>query len=162
MPDSAVRAFGRWIIGYDWLEITSITDVNAQCECFYKSLHSAIDTYFPVRKVKLHTDDKPWMTPYLKELIRVRQDTYSNGHHVRWRELRNKVQKEVFRAKREYYFTRVQRMKRSNPGAWYRQIRILTGRQQGHPPISVPDVDPSDLQATADAINGFFVAIVSD
>ena len=36
---------------------------NKVADIFYTMLDVGIDTCFPLKKTKLHTNDKPWLTP---------------------------------------------------------------------------------------------------
>ena len=67
-------------------------------------------------------------------------------------------------AKKDYYNTRVSRLKTSYPSAWYRQIKILTQGNTAPPSITIPvsdgnNVDPKEV---ANAINKHFISIASD
>lgn len=162
MPDSAVRGFGAWIADQDWTEVTIQVDVNSQLEGFTETLNSAIDKYFPIRKVKLHSCDKPWMSAGIKSLLRERQTAFHRGDLPNWKRLRNKVKSSIDKAKTEYYSSRVQRLKQSNSAAWYREIRVLTGGQRSHAPIHVPGISSDDHLNIADTINKLFISQSSD
>ena len=162
MPDSSIRAFGQWLSCYEWPEIITDDDVNVQCNAFYKTLNDAIDKYFPICKVKLHCDDKPWMTGEIKSLIHRRQVAHDQGNHTLWKRLRNKVKSSIENAKVFYHATRVQRHKKSNPSRWYREIRVLTGQRKGSPNIPVAGVNPEESGIIANAINNHFVSVSSD
>jgi hypothetical protein len=38
--------------------------VDNLAECFTSQVMNAIDFYFPLKQVKFHGTDKPWVTPY--------------------------------------------------------------------------------------------------
>ena len=80
MPDSAIRSFGRWISSCDWAEVMNSSDVNEKCDIFLHTLRSSIETHFPLRKVKFHPSEKPWMTPRIKGLIFDRQQAFYSGN----------------------------------------------------------------------------------
>ena len=162
MPDSATRSFGRWISSHDWSEVKHENDVNQQCEQFYTTLNEAIDLHFPLRRMKIHSQDRPWMNPEIKSLIRRRQLAYHEGREHEWKELRNKVIRKIKKAKGAYYPDRIQHLKDTNPSSWYREIRFLCGLRQDHPTIDVPGVDKNDSKAIANAINSHFVSISAD
>ena len=68
----------------------------------------------------------------------------------------------IEKASSEYYPTRVQRLKKSNPAAWYREIRVMTGGKREQPPIAVPWLDSEDSKEIANAINEHFISISRD
>lgn len=47
---------------------TGKSDVNVQCTLFYNTLHTAINMHFPIRVAKVHSCDKPRITPEIKLL----------------------------------------------------------------------------------------------
>ena len=164
MKQSAIRDFGQWIVNHNWSEVSDKPDTVSKCDAFYETLNQAIDTHFPSKTVKLHNDDKPWMSSYIKSLICERQRVFQKEHRSkRWKRLRNKVKRAIHKAKREYYRTRVQRHKRANPAEWYKQIKIMTNRNKGEANIQPPpQVDPNDLKAVADSINNHFASVSTD
>ena len=104
------------------------------------------------------------MTSYIKSLICERQQVFHTEHRSRkWKRLRNKIKRAIFKAKKEYYRTRVQRHKRSNPAEWYKQIKIMTNLKKGDLSIQPPPhVDSNDFKAVADSINEHFVSVSED
>lgn len=162
MLDSAIRSFGAWISEHDWSEVTSVNDVNIQWTEFYNTLYSAINMHFPLQIAKVHSCDKPWITPEIKVLIRRRQKAYYNKLTVEWKRLQYRVIVSINKAKREYYSKRFQRLKKNNPPSWYREVRVLTGNNRDHLPIRIPGVNQNDSVLIANAINDHFVSIASD
>ncbi len=106
MKDSAVRNFGRWITDHSWTEVTEESNTVDKCNAFYQTLTSAIEHFLPCRTVKLHVQDKPWITPSIKNLIHKRQSAFQEGRNHTWRSLRNKVHREITKAKRTFFHDR--------------------------------------------------------
>ena len=82
-----------------------------------------------------------------------------------WRRLRNKINRMIMYNKNRYYNTRVSHLKTTNPGAWYKQIKIITKRNLDSPVIKVQGItgnDPKCYEKTADAINMQFISITKD
>ncbi|XP_071485120.1 uncharacterized protein [Diadema antillarum] len=77
MPVSAMREFGQKLSDCDWFHVHDATDVDAKCETFYSTLLPLIDTYFPTRTTRTHDNDKPWITPKIKSLIKQRQRAFA-------------------------------------------------------------------------------------
>ena len=101
------------------------------------------------------------MSAGIKALIRDRQITFHNGDTSNWKRLRNKVKTFIAKAKTDYA-SRVQRLKRSNPSAWYRDIRVLTGGQRNQTPIHIPGILSDDYSKIANTINELFISMSSD
>ncbi|XP_063966074.1 uncharacterized protein LOC135156759 [Lytechinus pictus] len=165
MKASDLQRFGDWISHHDWAEVLIDDNVQSACDTFYNQLDSHMNQYFPIKKVKIHHRDKPWVTPYLKSLIRKRQDAFVQGDKARWKLLRNQVQREIRNLKTEFYIGRVKHLKDENPASWYKHIKLLTGNRS--PPLEVIhdscEANPEDLDAhTAEKIKSFFADVNAD
>ncbi|XP_072039411.1 uncharacterized protein [Amphiura filiformis] len=163
LKDSNLREFGRWITSHTWTEVTEAANTGDKTSAFYKTLNTAIQLHFPCRKVKLHVHDKPWITPAIKSLICKRQKSFHEGNTHNWRIMRNKVQREISKAKRDFYRDRVQRLKSANPAKWYQQIRVMANMTKTESNIAPPQcVNPSDFVAVANSINEHFASVAND
>ena len=65
--------FGRWLASTDWSFIESLPNCSEKLTAFQSLLNFAIETFFPLQKIKQHPTDRPWITPELKNLIQRRQ-----------------------------------------------------------------------------------------
>ena len=163
MTESSIREFGQWLQKHEWTEVFQKPTATEKCDAFYESLNRAIDEHMPSKSVKLHNQDKPWMTSYIKGLIKERQSIFHKEHRsTKWKRLRNKIQYSIAKSKRDYYRNRVQRHKRANPAEWYKQIKVMTNLTNSESLIQPqPHVDANDFKAVADSINDHFVSISS-
>jgi hypothetical protein len=163
IKDSGIRDFGSWISQCSWAEVEEADGTESKTEAFYDIMLKGIDKYFPTREIKIHVSDKPWISSKTKELIRKRQEVFTPERPLLWRCYRNKVQRAIVKDKKEYYHNRVQRLKRSNPASWYREIRVMTTNNKSQTSIQPPPgVDPSNASDVAQSINDHFVSIGSD
>ena len=164
MAESSIRDFGQWIQNHDWPDVYAETTTIAKCDAFYRTLNDALNMYIPCKTVRLHNEDKPWMTNYIKDLIQKRQKVFHKEHRsCRWKRLRNKVKHAIIKAKKDYYRDRVQRHKKANPAQWYQQIKVMANLNKIDAIIQPPShVDSTDFMAVADVINDHFVSISSD
>ncbi len=55
---------------------------------------NGVDILMPLKSVKLHVNDAPWVTPEFKSLIKQRQKAYAEGAQIRYRQLRNVINRE--------------------------------------------------------------------
>ena len=115
----------------------------------------------PLKSIKMHPDDKPWVTPFLKSLINERQKAFNNDEVSEWKRLRNKVQREKTYLKENFYKDRVMKLKRENPSSWYKHLKIMTSTKTVSK-ISIPESPELDELAIADALNDHFANISSD
>ena len=100
---SRIHEFGRWITSHSWQEVLSATSTQDKADAFYSAINSAIETHFPTKVVKIHSNDKPWITPEIKTLIRKRQIDFAEKKTYLWRFLRNKVIYSIRKAKRSFF-----------------------------------------------------------
>jgi hypothetical protein len=106
-------AFGRWASTYDWfgeLEPNPTTDSLALS--FTNHLTETIHRIFPQKKVARHRNDKPWITPTIKQLIADRQKAFHCQNIPVWKSLKYKVQQEIKSRKTTYYKTEVKHLKK--------------------------------------------------
>jgi hypothetical protein len=69
-PRSGMDAFGRWASTYDWFgELEPNPTTDSMALSFTNRLTETIHRIFPQKKVTRHRNDKPWITPTIKQLI---------------------------------------------------------------------------------------------
>ena len=102
---SRMRDFGRWITGFDWNTVTSLPTVQEKPECFNNILTNALTTYLPIKKFRVCSNNKPWVTEKCINLISRRQMTLSvhGKDSDQYNLIRNQVQKECKACKERYY-----------------------------------------------------------
>ena len=154
-----MHEFGRWITDHTWKEVLNAKSTQDKTDAFYSTVSSAIDTHFPSKVVKLHSSDKPWITPEIKNLIKKRQAAFAEGKTYLWRFLRNKVIRTISQAKKFYYRDRLQNLKNSDPSGWHKGIQMICNKNRQRPIISAPGIPQNDEKAIAEAINLNFASV---
>ena len=112
-------AFGKWASTYDWfgkLKPNPTTDSLALS--FMNCLTETIHRIFPQKKVTRHQNDKPWITPTIKQLIADRQKVFHCQNIPAWKSLKYKVQQEIKSRKTTYYKTEVKHLKKDDSRRW--------------------------------------------
>jgi hypothetical protein len=102
----AKLAFGGWLNGINW--------------SFIYNLNSCEDCFFPVRMVKLHATDKPWVTPDFKDLVQKRQKAFLSTS-CNYPELRNRVNKMANRLKANFFDSKVRGC--DHPKKWWSLVK---------------------------------------
>ncbi|KAI8486752.1 hypothetical protein Bbelb_355000 [Branchiostoma belcheri] len=92
-------------------------------------LEGILDKSVPVKRVKITTTDKPWMSVKIKELLEERQQAFRDGNTTLYSKLKNAVANMIKKAKRRYYQREVAHLKQSNPGQWFKTIKTLMGME---------------------------------
>ncbi|CAB4006467.1 Hypothetical predicted protein [Paramuricea clavata] len=108
----------------------------------------------PVRTVRAHCTDKPWMTPNIKALIKARQRTYTKGETPKYKSLHAKVTKLISNAKAMYYKSKAEGSHQSNPAKWYKTMYKLAAATENQQSLSSPD--HADLMEIADRLQRSF------
>ena len=106
-PQSGLDAFGRWISDTEWFSDLNEPTVDDLTESLTSSLTSAIQRFFPLKSVRTHYTDKPWITPAIKKLVYARQKAFHDGDPRLWRYFRNRVKFEITRNKKSFYSEKV-------------------------------------------------------
>ncbi|XP_063966680.1 uncharacterized protein LOC135156863 [Lytechinus pictus] len=159
--DSDARCFGRWISDQSWSNVHDAPDTQAKCDEFYSILQQGLETFFPLKTVRVHPRDKPWITPEVKSLINKRQRLFVNGPPSEWRACRNKICRSIRRAKQEFYHDPVAKLKNDDPASWYKHIKLMTSHHRSDESIFVPEVDQSQFDVVAEYINAHFTDVSS-
>ncbi len=58
-------------------------------EYFLLTSNAFIETYLPVKRKTVQSNDKPWVTPACRNLVARRQETFKIGNKTKYTKLRN-------------------------------------------------------------------------
>ena len=125
-------------------------DIDKKTEIFYNYFFECLSA-FPSRLVKMTARDKPWMTPYLKELINKRWNAYRVRNFSLYNHYKIKCKNEIVKCKENW----IQRCKQSSRHIWH-VFNNVKGKETNNP-ISGITQNFVDNQAAAEAINDIFV-----
>ena len=114
---------------------------------------------FPEKKKRGHSNDKPWITTHIKSLVKERQKAFSSDQDQEWRVLRNKVKREVEKAKKTYHTSRIRDLQKTEPRKWHNEIKKVTNNTRVELRLDVPGVDDRDEKGKANAINEMFAGV---
>ena len=157
MPDSAMREFGRWIVEHPWTEVLAAEDVETKWRNYSTTTTEAFHHFFPVKDFSVHPSDAPWMTPHIKRLMKQRNRAYYTDRAL-FRSLRNKVIREIRRAKSSYYPEKLHHLKQQNSSQWFGKIKSLCGLQT-HQTSHLPCTSHLSPDLAAQEINSHFASI---
>ena len=126
-------------------------------------MKTAIDINFPLKSVKIHLTDRPWMTSRIKQLTLERQRAFHSDRSGRWRELRTRVRDEIAARKKAFYSEKVSFLKNTDPRKWWSLVNKLSSKSCDASAISF-EVDNKVLSGLelANRLNNFFVSVTSD
>ena len=122
-----MHEFGRWItITHGmrfWLPLTQLTKLEHFILPFMKPLIGI----FQQKTVKLHTTDKPWITPEIKQLIKIVKKRLGKKMHLRCF-LRSRVARLIDRTKKFCYKERIQNLETCDPAGWHKGSQVFTNK----------------------------------
>ena len=87
-------------------------------------------TAFPTKIVKVHKDDKPFMTERIKQMISNRNKMYQRERMEEYRSLRNEIISEIRKEKQKYYSEKIKPARCSNSKQWWKNIKNITGQSK--------------------------------
>ena len=56
----------------NWNQVLDARDVDQNVDMFTQPTTSILDETVPMKRTRMHPSDKPWLTPYIKSVIRQR------------------------------------------------------------------------------------------
>ena len=156
---SMKSCFGRWLTSTDWSFLETLSNCTEKLAAFQSLLNFAIETFFPLRKIKQHPTDRPWITPELKSLIQQRQQAMSKDPPV-YKKLRNKVNRLNNSLRSSFFANKVKNC--DNVASWWKSIKQLGGLPKKLPVSSV-FVSGKEFHSTelATKINESFLCITN-
>ena len=163
-PRSGIDAFGRWVTTHDWFtDLGPSPSVDDLVSSFITQLIDAIDRILPVKTIKLHGTDKPWITPELKLMIKDWQKAFHNGNIPVWCSLKYKIQQEIAKRKKSFYKSKVKYLKKDDCHKWWNIINQMSGRS-AKPSFFLLERDGKIMcqQELVNSLNQFYVSVHAD
>ena len=158
LVDSGIRLFGQWISQHPWMEVLSFADVQSKWDNYHQTITEAYHHFFPEKTVSLHPADAPWITHRVKRLMQQRNRAHHRRNTDLYKQLRNKIIREIRAAKKAHYPTKLRHLKQTNICQWYSKIRTLIGSQKQNF-TSFPCVNQLTNDEAAQTINNHFASI---
>ena len=121
------RALISTLENTNWTPIYRLNSCEKQLEVFQSMISSAINFCLPMRSVKTHPRDKPWITPDIKSCIKKRQLAWVRNDVEQYNIYRNKVAKLCKVARRRFYEDKICYTNDINPKKWWDNIKMLSG-----------------------------------
>ncbi|CAB4012075.1 Hypothetical predicted protein, partial [Paramuricea clavata] len=108
----------------------------------------------PEVTIRMHTSDKPWITPKIKAQIKARQKAYCRGDKPKYDQLCKKVSKLIRNAKQSVYHTEGRDLRQKDPAKWYKTVYTLLGAETNHNSLQTPSNE--DLSKVAENLQTAF------
>lgn len=118
---------GRYFGSIDWSILKSLPDCESKLRLFHDLVKSGLDTIMPLKTIKLHVNDPPWVTAEFKALIKARQKAFLRGDTEGYRRLRNITNRERKLCRGKFYALKVANLKTTKPSQWWRDVKMIAG-----------------------------------
>ena len=96
---------------------------NEQFQFFATIVNSVVDECLPLKRVKIDSSDKPWITQDIKSLIAKRQRAWSSGNFIMFKYYRNKVNYLCKKARGSFFTDNIAAVQESNPKKWWAAVK---------------------------------------
>ena len=83
----------------------------------------------PIKQIRIHPDDAPWMNQRLKSFIQKRQEAFNiyGVNSNQFKQYRNLVNRERKTCRAKYYESKIQQFKGVTPRKWWQEVQRLSG-----------------------------------
>ena len=115
----------------DWEAVYSAQDVDDKVSAFNYIVIRMLDETCPLKTVCVHSTDKPWMKPSIKNEIKARQRAFTKGDMEKYKGLCTKVSMLISTAKASYYKSKAESQRVVDPEKWYKTIYALAAACEG-------------------------------
>ena len=144
----------------NWSPMYHMNSCNDQFQYFSSVVNDIIEKYLPLKRMKVDSSDKPWISPEIKVLISKRQAAWNSGNMDAFRLYRNKINALCKSARSRYYNDNVANSLQSNPHKWWSTVKKIAGLAPSNNICTViyngKSYSDSDL---ANLLNDKFVAV---
>ena len=156
---SRKQELGRYLSSIDWSFVELVNGCENKLSLFLDLVRIGVDTIMPLKLVKVHINDPPGVNGEFKKLIKLRQIAYARGEQLRFRQLRNIVNRERKVLRSRYHNPKVANLKNVRPSQWWNEIRKISYiRSQLH----IDGLNGKSNKDIADLINSVLLEPVQE
>ena len=123
--DEAEQAFGSWLAAFDWSCVELLQGSDAKAEKYQEVITGAIETFFPLKKVRRRSNDLPWVNNLVRKKVRKRMAIFrAEGRSARWRRTKEKVD-QLIESRMVHYFAgqKVQILAEDGHRVFFKNVR---------------------------------------
>ena len=154
---------GRYLSSIDWSILNEVGTCEAKSQFFTNLITTGVDIIMPLKQVKVHVNDPPWVTSDFTKLIKTRQEAFSNGQTEIYRHYRNLVNRERKILRSRYFASKVRHLKDTKPNQWWNAVKRIAGMttpcgsETLRAQLQIPGIDSLSPQEIANMINAAFL-----
>ena len=124
------------------------------------------ETFFPLKIVRSHSKDQPWITPDFKTLIARQQAALKKGNDQEYRRLRNIINRESGNLRRRFFKHKMGQLTENDSKNWWGHVKDVVGISKQDNEASLGGlanaVAGGDIRKLSEKINEFFNQISAD
>ena len=162
LKSSSLLAFEQFIKEHNWSGVLSSTNVNDKVNSFLEEVSDMVDFFFPLKSIKVHEDDKPYINGRIKHLIRKRDKAYQSGRVDHYKILRNLIVSEIRKSKRKFYNENIIGLRNENARKWWKSVKKIVGASRHNFTLGNAVSENMSNKQTADYINTFFTSLTKN
>lgn len=163
------------LLNTDWHSELHGIDIDTMVRRFSEILSQAVEEYIPKVRYFVRPGNKPWYTPHLHRLKRIRDRLFSRFRKASdeaqviagdaYRAVRNIYVAELRRAERHYYSKMSYRLSSNtfhqNTRQWWKLAKSVSGSTSTSaiPPLEVDGCFVTNSTAKAECLNSFFTEL---
>ena len=145
LTDTNVSRFTQMFDSLPLGIIDNIPDPSNKVNFLQQILQFAYTNSCPERMSKMSHNDKPWMTPQIKSLLRIKRVTFNRfGTNSQYKKIRNKLAATIKRSKKQFYRKKVEVLHGKNPRLWHRHVKQICGNTISSPAF-LQSNNPTDI-----------------
>ena len=140
--------------------VTASVMIGYNKKMFTDMLSFGLFYILPEKRLLVHSNDHPWINEDLRRLIQLRQRAFFFKNDTLFKFYRNRVNRKRKTCKANYYKTKVDNLKQSNPKHWWREVKRISGmvsHSSLQDCIQSENVEHLPLADLANAINNAFL-----
>ena len=97
-----VNLYKKWLTDRDWRDILSLSDGDKTASLFCKELFEKYCEIFQQKEIYVKSNDKPWITQEIQNLIKVRNEFHLTGPVKDFKRVRNLIVYKIRCSRKQY------------------------------------------------------------
>ncbi|KAK7913293.1 hypothetical protein WMY93_013504 [Mugilogobius chulae] len=126
-------------------------DINAMTECITDYINFCFENTVPSRTVRCFSNNKPWINPDIKALLKEKKRAFKSGNKEGLRTAQKKLRRKIRRAKAAYRRRMEQQLQNQNISAVWRSLKHISG-------FKPPPVQTEGDQQWVNELNSHFLS----
>ena len=152
------------LVNIQWEQMYHMETCKEQFEFFHEHITNILEMIVPVKTTSKLNNEKPWITPEFRSLIKKRQAARIKGDTYTYNKLRNEINRKRKSLRRNFYQKTIDQLEESDSKSWWKTVKQLLGLKTQNSALQRLAIDSFGGNCTllANAINNAFVEVSAD